>query len=176
MIGAPRPGTGLTALVSSFWSYTQLWYEREKAKAAEWNAESRKAQLESVKDAARAADQIRTAPVPTCDTPSDWNTGTTGGHGLKTMAFLFVLVLLNSGCIVRTVYVQSKRPYLTRPERPPIPKEPEQWTPREVLLKDYALTMEARIDEYNKIARQKNIENGYEDPSPPAAPERRDGQ
>ncbi len=167
-------GTVLKSLFSSVLGYIRLWYEQEKAQAAEWNAESRKAQLESVKDAARAADTIKTAPIPKADKVSDWNAGATGARSLTIIAFLFALVWLNSGCIVRTVYVQSKWPYLARPERPLLPPEPEEWTPRETLLKDYALMMEGRIDAYNKLAREKNVENGYEDPSPPAAPERGD--
>jgi len=157
----------LKSILSGILGYIRMWYEAEKAKAAEWNAEARKAQMESMKRTPGYEARIKTTPVPTAETPGDWNAGASdaaGGHSLTIVALLFTVMLLNSGCIVRTVYVESKWPYLVRPGRPLLSAEPVEWTSREVLLKDYALTMEARIDEYNKLAREKNIASGYETP------------
>ncbi len=149
-------GSIVAAVFKAGLDYLKLWYNEEKAKTHEWNAKTREAQLKSVKDAEKMQLHIREAKPTPSATPSDWNRG-------ALIVLLAVLIPL-SGCglFTKYIHVPARMPYIVAPARPTIPVQP-QFMPRETILKDYALTLEAKIKAYNAEARRENIKNGYED-------------
>lgn len=147
------------AVVRGVVDYLKLWYDQEQAKVHEWNAKTREAQLRSVKDASKMALEIKDAKPIKVDSPSAWN---------LTPLLVVVVLLLSSGCLfTKYVYVPAKMPYIEAPVRPQIPTQPATWTPRETLLKGYALELEVKVKTYNAVAKRENIKNGYEDPPQP---------
>jgi hypothetical protein len=71
---------------------------------------------------------------------------------------------LFSGCLfTKYVYIESQWPVIEKPTMPVLPEEPMQFTPREVLLADYANGLTLRLIRYNAAARAHNIEHGYEE-------------
>ena len=147
--------TILKAIVGAFLNWGKLWYKEEKAKADEWNAKAHAAMLESVKSAEDMKVKIRSVEVPLVATPSAWN------NNLKILP-IFLLSLLLTGCIVRTVYVESKFPVIERPEWPQISEAPG-FSDRERIIIDYAIELEAKVNAYNGLAHEHNKRNGYED-------------
>lgn len=145
----------LQAIVGAVLNWAKLWFKEEKAKADEWNAKAHAAMLESVKSAEDMKVTIRSVKVPLVDTPTAWN------NSLK-MLPIVLLSLLLTGCIVRTVYVESKFPMIERPERPQVSGTPG-FSDREKVIIGYAIHLEAEIDTYNDVAREHNKRNGYED-------------
>jgi len=80
---------------------------------------------------------------------------------LKTqVAVIFGLLVFLPGCFVKYVYVESKFPVITKPDRPEISTEPE-FNDREQKLAGYAIQLEKLINKYNEIAVQHNKNNGY---------------
>ena len=152
--------TIVSAVLGSILSYVKLWYDQGQAAENEWNAKTREAQLRSVKDADKMSLEIKNAKPIEVGSPSAWNAA----------SLVFVVILLFSpGCALFTKYVHvpSKMPYIEAPVRPQIPTAPVVWTPREIMLKDYALDLEGKVKTYNDIAKRENIKNGYEDAPQP---------
>jgi len=72
------------------------------------------------------------------------------------------------GCFTlfeRIVYVEQEMPLIEAPVRPQLSTDPPEFSVREQVLVNYAVQLEAGIVEYNGIATQKNIDNGYTDPT-----------
>ena len=144
----------LQAITGALLNFVKLWFEQEKAKADEWNAKASAAMLESVKSAEKMKIQIRSAEAQIPKTPAAWNAG-------RVILILITFMLL-SGCIVRTVYVESKFPVIEKPKRPEINNTPG-FSERESTLVGYAINLETRINMYNDLAHEHNKRNGYED-------------
>lgn len=144
----------LQAIVGAMLNWAKLWFQEEKAKADEWNAKSAVAMLASVKSAEKMKLEIKSVEVKVPATPAAWNAG-------KAL-LLSIIFLLLSGCIVRTVFVESKFPVIERPARPQVSGTPG-WTEREIIIIDYAIHLETEIDTYNELALEHNRRNGYGD-------------
>ena len=139
------------AVVSSILNWVKSWYAQERVKADAWNTRALKAMLESVKDADKLSVKIRESEAVGFESPRAWN---------KVIVIMLLVAVFVSGCIVRTVYVETKMPLIGRPDRPVL-KEFRPFTEREQKLVIYAATMEAQIDAYNQAARVVNSKNGY---------------
>ena len=147
------------AIVKAVLSFFKLWYDGERREAAEWEAKAMAAKMESMKDTARVEREINSAlPDAVVKTAAAWNEkARLRGAGLL---LLFCLVL--PGCLfTKYVYVAGQWPIIEAPAMPLLPEEPPDFTPRELVLVDYAGKLDAKIVTYNASARAHNIKHGY---------------
>ncbi len=132
------------------------WYAANKAKADEWAARTREAQLASLRRSADLERQITAAASkpPAVLTPQEWNLGTP--------VLLLVALLFLTGCdaFTRYVYIDARLPIIKTPFRPPLALVTP-FNERELALVGYATALEAAILSYNQAAAAENIKNGY---------------
>ena len=137
-------------LLESVMEFVLAFYEREKAKVNQYTVLSQKRLIESITDVRKAELKINKAVGPVSISPQAWNQKV--GLGL---ALSLAALLLLSGCLVQTIYVQSPLPIIGVPDRPVL-LEFQPFTEREQKLAIYAATLEARIEGYNAYAREQN--------------------
>jgi hypothetical protein len=143
------------------------WVKEEQVKANEWAAKTREGMLKSIKSTEALTKGMEgvaktEADAKRADTPDNWNKQRheAGIKPIATLALALMVVFGASGC-QRIVFVESRWPMLTPPERPEVPTDPPEWTPRERILKNYAENLEATINVYNREAEKHNNLNGY---------------
>ena len=165
-------GETLQYIVRGAFSVFKAWWTQEKRTQAEWLAKTREGQLESLKSTLEIETKLNDSfnvehAASSLPSPSAWNAGkseqTSPGEARRggrasLMIVVFMLVFF-PGCLIRTVYVESRWPVLPRPSRPVVSEEP--WTPREEKLVKYSISLEEVLGSYNEEARSHNAANGY---------------
>jgi len=151
-------------IVSSILGYADIWFTRQRAKQNEWAAKTRGAQLKSVGDALRVQGRIRKGidSAAVSRSPSEWNR-----RGMSPLLVLALLPLAVAGRGCLSVYSHPMYPVIPAVERPQVPTDPPEWTPRERILAEYADRLEAAIRGYNGWAIDENSRNGYYVPDGP---------
>lgn len=145
----------LKGLLSSVFSYFDLWYTRKQSKSNEWAAKSKEAQMKSLEASRIQEGNIRDAveKAETPESPSAWNKAA----GIV----LLTTCLFTPGCFEMQVYVNPRMPLVEVPARPTVPEEPQEWTEREKILAGYSTKLEAAIKAYNEEAVKSNKRNGF---------------
>jgi hypothetical protein len=157
-------------IVKQFMDYYRSWFDAKKAQANAWEVETRKGQMSSIVVSKASERAIKSVQVIRPLSAAAWNTGRTteARQALRrvtanlTVVLLLGLVCILPACAIKPVVFYAQRfPMIELPDRPVLPEEPAEFTPREKLLVDYTATVEARVEKYNEIARDSNERNGY---------------
>ena len=150
----------ITAIVKALLSFFSLKWEAAEREAAEWEAKAMRGKLDSIKRADAVEARIE-AVVPTriATNAASWNARATS------TLLLLIACLFFTGCpFVKYVYIEGRWPVVSVPDRPVVPDEPLEFTPRETTLVGYAQVLEMKIGAYNEAAKWHNEEHGYSDP------------
>lgn len=126
----------LGAFFKSIISSITAWFEKEQLEEAKSLAAAKEKQLESIKNGKSVEKAIKESikKVKKDISISDWNNG---------LLLLCVCLPFFSGCFRHYVTADQYRPVPPLIERPQIPLKPAEWTDREIILRDYALKLEA---------------------------------
>lgn len=148
----------LGAFFKSIISSITAWFEKEQLEEAKSLAAAREKQLESIKNGKAAEKVIKDSMKEAKNkqiSVSGWNSG---------LLILFLVLPLLSGCFRH--YVTAPQYQVVPPaiKRPQVPSEPPEWTDREIILKDYAVQLEAAYEKIREAAIAHNEAAGLSIP------------
>ncbi|HEC61339.1 MAG TPA: hypothetical protein ENI27_03695 [bacterium] len=170
----------IQAIVNGILQFVVGYVEKERRIIAEARVKVEKGRLRSVVETVRVEKRLRISrPLRPSRTVSDWNKKAKSANGAHLGALLvlckmptavdwwfgarlgalLVLCFLMISCA--PVIVESRWPIIPVPARPILPEEPSVFSPREIILVDYAEELELRMEVYNEEAHEHNLENGY---------------
>jgi len=145
-------------IIGGIMKYIGLWVDSKHRQALEWQNRTLKGKLSSSVKTAIIEKKIRSAKPVRSTNPAAWNKKARGAI----LLILFLMASCMSSCWI--VYVESCFPIIETTPRPVLPEDPPEWTKREVILVDYAEELELRIEIYNDLATEHNVENDYANP------------
>lgn len=147
-------------IIGAILKYIGLWFDSKQKQALQWQVRTLKGKLSSAVQTHKIEKKIRSArPVSRSVTPVAWNRRAKSTSVPLGLLFLFVTLI---PCCA-PVFIESPWPIIETTARPVVPEHPPEWTRREVILVDYAEELELRIEVYNDLATEHNIESNYED-------------